>query len=355
MIFRTPYYYNNFRCIADKCKDNCCIGWEIDIDYTTAEKYKAITGNFGKRLKENIDFSGQPSFILGENERCPFLNSCNLCDIITELGEKSLCQICSDHPRYYEWYGNIKEGGIGMCCEEAARIILNSPLPFSFDEKEIPDEDSTPCDEKLYNLIFNLRERIISILNNENYPLADAFSDTLSLAAAYQKCADNNLPEPENIPEMQAAAADIKEILIFLLTLETMDEKWHPMLKNAVENADNLISNQQKFFKKNPKIAEYMRNIAIYYICRYLLKGIFDGEFYSAVALAVTSTIVITFLWELKWLTSGLSEDDCIEIAKNYSKEIEYSEENTDAMLNEAYENPAMAAESLTAILRNFM
>ncbi len=355
MIFRTPFYYNNFRCIADKCKDNCCIGWEIDIDEKTADRYKAITGNFGKRLKDNINYGDQPSFILGENERCPFLNNCNLCDIITELGENSLCQICSDHPRYYEWYGNIKEGGLGMCCEEAARIILSSPLPFSFDETVIPDESYTSCDEELYNLVFNLRERIISILNNENYPLPDAFSDTLSLAAAYQDCADNNLPEPENIPEMQAAAADIKEILIFLLTLETMDEQWHPMLKNAVENADDLMSNQQKFFEKNPKIAEYMRNIAIYYICRYLLKGIFDGEFYSAVALAVTSTIVITFLWELKWLESGLSEDDCIEIAKNYSKEIEYSEENTDAMLNEAYENPVMAAESLTAILRNFM
>ena len=57
MIFRTPHYYSEFRCIADKCKDNCCIGWEIDIDDETAEKYKSITGEIGKRLNENIDFS----------------------------------------------------------------------------------------------------------------------------------------------------------------------------------------------------------------------------------------------------------------------------------------------------------
>ena len=27
-----PSYYKKFKCIADKCHHNCCIGWEIDID-----------------------------------------------------------------------------------------------------------------------------------------------------------------------------------------------------------------------------------------------------------------------------------------------------------------------------------
>ena len=35
MVFRVPSYYKNFRCIADKCPDNCCRGWEIDIDEDT--------------------------------------------------------------------------------------------------------------------------------------------------------------------------------------------------------------------------------------------------------------------------------------------------------------------------------
>lgn len=85
------------------------------------------------------------------------------------------------------------------------------------------------------------------------------------------------------------------------------------------------------------------------------MKGVFDGEFYSAVVLAVTSTAVIAFLWKQKWLESGLSEDDCIEIAKNYSKEIEYSEENKEEMLNAAYDLPAMSAGGLMAILRSFV
>lgn len=352
MIFRVPFYYDKFKCIADRCKDNCCIGWEIDIDKNTAEKYKSVSGKFGNRLKNNIDFSGQPFFILSENERCPFLNDCNLCDIITELGENCLCDICSDHPRYYEWYGNIKEGGIGMCCEEAARIILNAPLPFSYVETEIPDEASNPCGIELYGLVFSLRERITAILSDESRPLPTVLGNILELAAIYQECADNNLPEPEKIPKIPADTADMKGILEFLLTLEAMDEKWQPALLNAIEILDKLNKKREKFIAENPQIERYLRNIAIYYIWRHLLKNIFDGEFYSAAVLAVTSTAVIALLWEQKWLDSGLSEDDCVEIAKNYSKEIEYSEENTDSMLNAAYEIPAMSAGGLMAILR---
>ena len=75
-----PSYCKDFQCIAAKCKDNCCIGWEISIDASSAEYYKAVGGDFGKRLKENIAWGDDTSFIL-KNERCPFLNKQNLCDI----------------------------------------------------------------------------------------------------------------------------------------------------------------------------------------------------------------------------------------------------------------------------------
>ena len=32
MILRVPEYYNEFECIADKCTDSCCRGWEVDVD-----------------------------------------------------------------------------------------------------------------------------------------------------------------------------------------------------------------------------------------------------------------------------------------------------------------------------------
>ena len=54
---RTPGYYKNFHCISSECKDNCCVGgWQIDIDEETAEYYSTVNGDFGKKLRDNIDY-----------------------------------------------------------------------------------------------------------------------------------------------------------------------------------------------------------------------------------------------------------------------------------------------------------
>lgn len=52
MILRVPEYYEKFSCIASRCKDSCCAGWEIDIDEDSYAYYNSVEGKFGKRLKE---------------------------------------------------------------------------------------------------------------------------------------------------------------------------------------------------------------------------------------------------------------------------------------------------------------
>ena len=66
MLHIVPDYYKDFKCIADKCRHNCCIGWEIDIDLDTAELYRQIGGDFGLRLKNAVSNDGEPHFILKE-------------------------------------------------------------------------------------------------------------------------------------------------------------------------------------------------------------------------------------------------------------------------------------------------
>ena len=41
-----PAYYEEFQCVADACRHNCCIGWKIDIDEETAARYQKIPGNW---------------------------------------------------------------------------------------------------------------------------------------------------------------------------------------------------------------------------------------------------------------------------------------------------------------------
>ena len=54
MRLYAPSYYKNFKCIAEKCTHNCCIGWEIDIDGQTLARYDALQGDLGDRIRRGI-------------------------------------------------------------------------------------------------------------------------------------------------------------------------------------------------------------------------------------------------------------------------------------------------------------
>ena len=130
-----PNYYKKFKCIADKCRHSCCIGWEIDVDEDTLDYYNTLDSELGDRIRKSIE-GDTPHFALGEGERCPFLNTRGLCDIISELGEGGLCDICRLHPRFCNFYDGFTEIGLGLCCEEAARIVLTETEKFSLDLPE---------------------------------------------------------------------------------------------------------------------------------------------------------------------------------------------------------------------------
>ena len=125
-----PIYYTDFSCIADRCRHNCCIGWEIDIDPDTYAWYQTVEGAFGDRLRDNIHHGVTPCFHTDHTERCAFLNERGLCDIILTLGEDALCDICTDHPRFRTYVGDTLHLGLGLCCEEACRLVLSTPVAF---------------------------------------------------------------------------------------------------------------------------------------------------------------------------------------------------------------------------------
>ena len=126
-----PDYYKDFHCIASRCCHTCCAGWEIDIDEESLERYRTLPGVMGERVRESISMEGEtPHFILTQDERCPLLNENGLCDLFTVCGEESLCQICTDHPRFRNFFTERVEIGLGMVCEEAARLILSRPEPM---------------------------------------------------------------------------------------------------------------------------------------------------------------------------------------------------------------------------------
>lgn len=332
MIFRAPQYYYNFRCIADKCRDNCCIGWEIDIDNDTADYYRSVSGEFGRRLEGSIL---NDTFILTEDDRCPFLNHRGLCDIYTTLGEEHLCQICTDHPRFFEWFGDIKEGGIGMCCEEAARLILSGEMILT--ESVVPDEDCESCDDFLFSLLSDAREAILAMLREKT--LEVAVCDMLAFAENLQKTIDSGVyefPEIKNriVPEFP----DISEIIGFYSELEPIDCDWIPFINRCLDKYESYVP-----------LAEHetmLKRIAVYFIYRYFMKGVFDGEILSRVKLAVLSTWFIGFIWRCE----NASDDKAAVLAKNYSKEIEYCLENIGSLADASYTMPCFSSHNIAGL-----
>ena len=333
MLFRVPSYYNSFKCIADKCTDNCCIGWEIDIDTDTAEYYKSVGGDFGKRLCENI--SEENGFIL-KGERCPFLNEKNLCDIIINCGEEHLCQICRDHPRYFEWYGDIKEGGIGLSCEEAARLILTDDA-CTFAEG-LTDEEEEPVDGELFFVLLKARAELFAELDSE-VTLKEKLVYLLDYAERLQFYIDNRETDGEYIPSDDVKEADIGDIVSLYSDFEPIDGSWETELTA-------LLSSSCGLGQVNVEEEKYMLNLCRYFIWRYFLKGVFDEEILSKVKLAVVSVLFI------KYMTKGNSSLKAwIEKSKLYSKEMEYSDENRELFYDYTYEKECLSTDAIKGII----
>ena len=321
-----PSYCSYFKCSADKCSDNCCIGWEIDIDEKTADFYSGVGGAFGARLEESIAYGECSSFIL-KGERCPFLNEKNLCDIIINLGEEKLCQICSDHPRYYEWFGDVKEGGVGLCCEEGAKLILTAENPAELTVCEIPNEESDSFDESLFGVLYEARKIIFAMLTDEEYTLKERVTELLSFSEQLQVNIDNyNDYVPESYEVLIEDEGDMLSVLKSLTALEPIDERWTEYLEGQIDAYEDT--------EKRRDITLYQRNLLIYYIYRYFLKGTFDGEILSKVKLACVSTAVISYL------AARERADFCgtVNICKLFSKQTEYSRENIDLLCEMFYE-----------------
>ena len=173
MKFIKPNFYDKFRCIASACSDTCCAGWEIDIDPDTRRFYESVQGEFGERLREQIDEmpEGVSCFRLGEGDRCPFLTDDNLCEIIIELGEKALCEICREHPRFYEQVGDRMEMGLGLCCEEACRLLFEEKEPITFITTSIGDMPDVIILPETGMEIYRLRDEAFRLVQDRSLPL----------------------------------------------------------------------------------------------------------------------------------------------------------------------------------------
>ena len=314
----TPKYVSSFKCIAGACTDSCCIGWEINIDKMTREKYRRISGTLGERLKREIEDTDEGAHIRLSGERCPFLNSDNLCDIIIALGEENLCEICREHPRYYTVLGECAYSGIGLSCEAAAKLILSEEGRHDYVAKEAFDIDPEPCDGELFELIMPKKQTIVDILLDKTLK----FSKKLALVQAVSEKLQAEIDGVEDMDFSVGEDYSEAKILGLFESLEYLGDTLFPRILQRLTERDNKSCENEK----------YLINLLIYFVDRYFPSAVCDGDVIGKMTFAALSTFVIGSL-----LSENSSLDEAIEISKEYSKEIEYNEENVEKIEECAY------------------
>ena len=307
-----PSCWTDFQCIAGACRHSCCIGWEIDIDEDTLQAYYARTDTLGERLRSCIEPDGTPHFRLTEEERCPFLNSDNLCDIILTAGDQALCEICAKHPRYFNVYPDCVEAGLGLCCEEAVRLLLAWDGALTFTEKPITAMEDEEASEE-YTFLRRERNRLIAALQDRSRPLS-------------QRCAWNNNLSFEAFREL-------------LTDLEYIDEEWHHILP-LLREPEGSIDDPDPVWEK----------LLVCCVWRYyLMYGLQFWQESFALEFGFLSVRLLQAMFAYHRSTNGLLSDrDRIDLIRMWSSELEYSPENLDAIaqwLSEQEETEAPTAE----------
>ena len=128
-----PAFYDAFACLARDCRHTCCQGWEIDVDDDTLALYRHLDGPLGDELRGALrQVDGQWAIRFNEKGLCPLLRSDGLCRVILELGEDALCDICALHPRFFLDVGEHELSGVGLCCEAAVALLLDTPGELTF-------------------------------------------------------------------------------------------------------------------------------------------------------------------------------------------------------------------------------
>ena len=289
-----PDYYPTFRCIADQCRHSCCIGWEIDIDPETRARYHRVPGAFGARLNASIADGEVSSFRLGEGERCPMLNANGLCDLITELGEDMLCQSCADHPRFRSYFSDRTELGLGLCCEEAARLVLTQTAPMALISLEDDGADETLPEDEAARLA--LRGELIALVQDGSQALTTRLEALLAAV-------DFTLP-----------GQDWAEVY---RGLERLDPKWDACLDGIAPIGAEAPAELQGA----------LANFAAYLLYRHLPGALEDDDIPGRMALCAFATRCVRDAA----LAAGIP---LAEAARMFSAEVEYSEENIGALLD---------------------
>lgn len=329
MIERIPNYYQKFTCLAGACPDSCCQEWEVDIDPATAKLYRDLPGKLGDSLREKMRQEDGTVYLTISDRRCPMWRQDGLCEIQCQLGHDALSHTCREFPRLTHDYGDFVERGLELSCPAAAKLI------FSGENQEIisrvlPEEETGDYDREVMEILLKSRDILLSFWEETPYPLPQMLAVTLLFAHEVQFWIDGGeeaIFSPDDLWQRAkelALPGDTEAILTFYRELDILTPRWETRLSVPTPTP---WCEKTKYFVR-------------YALLRYYLQAVSDYDVICRVKWIVISCLLLKTLG-----------GDFEETAQLFSKEIENSADNMEALFDGAYTSPAFTDRTLLGLL----
>lgn len=366
-----PDYFDSFECIADRCKDTCCAGWQIVVDEASLAKYKKEKSDYLYTLMACVDWESG-TFRQDKSKRCAFLNEQNLCEMYKNIGKDSLCKTCREYPRHTEEFEDVREISLSISCPEVARVLMQRESPVTFIHKDDfaweETEDFEDFDPFFYSILEGARDEMLKILQNRELSLAERAMLVLGMAHDIQgrinrermfECDDViqkyigkkaleyirnylkgcSMSVSSTASAKRSAEAELSlEMFQKLYTLEMLREDWDDVLRESrailfFATKEGFDENKRSFElwkKEHPKIQIQLEQLLVYFVFIYFPGSVYDGAVFAKVQMAVYCTWMIELLWMARWLLNGkqITIEEMIEIVYRFSREVEHSDEN---------------------------
>ena len=364
MRYIKPEYYDDFACIADRCPDTCCAGWQIVIDEESLTRYEAEAERgqdiFSKRLETSIDW--QEGVFCQKEKRCAFLNAENLCDLYTKLGADGLCKTCREYPRHTEEFEGLRELSLSLSCPVAAEMILRQEHFPNFQEYETDEpeelwEEFEDFDLLLFTQLEDARRIIFTILKESDQPLIQKMKWVLSFSKELDDCVgDGDFARMDEIikgAQLRKVEWEFGDCLLeryqmleenfqVLEEMELLRADWLEkrdaarkiLYDQGFEHYKELVERFDMQYEINGvegiPISRIAENLFVTFVYTWFCGAVYNGWVYSKMAMAAFCTFYILEFILAEWVQKGeqLAFADCVELTWRFTREVEHSEEN---------------------------
>lgn len=323
-----PSYYKTFSCIASHCPDSCCHEWDVQVDAASAARWRSMEGDLGDALRTYLYDEDGETYLRNENGCCPMWRADGLCRIQAEQGHDALCQVCQQFPRLRHDYGDFVELGLELSCPEAARLILERQPELV--TETLPGGEEPEYDGEIMDILRRSRPAALALLEKDTYSVPQRLRLLLMLSCHVQAAIDGAelLPFDPDAALTEAAqfagTPDADALAQVYRELEILTDRWR-------EKLDALTA---------PCWEEGLCRIAQYGVLRHWYQAVSDWDLTSRIKLLLSGCALLARL-------PGALRDN----AQLWSKEIENSAVNLDALLDGAYTQPGLTDANLLSLL----